>query len=293
MPPLSWGVLNNETRHADTRGRYAAGVLVAVASVLAATPAAAAPTAQSLLPGAQAGTASRSAKLPLWGRTIVVDPGHNGANATHPDRINRLVWAGGFRKPCDTVGTATRTGLRETAYNFRLSKWLARVLRHRGAHVVLTRTTNSGVGPCINKRAAIGNSAEADAAVSVHADGALRGVRGFHVIEPALAPNGRNAAILRPSARLARAVRLAFHRGTREPYATYPGDLVKPGLTRRSDLGGLNLSRVPKVFLETGNMKNRIDARHLRRRTWRHRAARAIADGIATFLAAQASGASR
>jgi N-acetylmuramoyl-L-alanine amidase len=275
------GVVDSAVRTAR-RGRC--GVPVLAVAVVLSVPSMAVPAAARPLPATAASTAA-PASSPLHGRTVVIDPGHNGANASHPRRIARLVWAGGFRKPCDTTGTVTRSGLRETTYAYWLANRLAGVLRHRGAHVVLTRTSNTGVGPCINRRARIGNEAEADAVVSVHADGAARGVHGFHVIEPALAPNGRNAAILRPSARLAHALRLAFHRGTAEPYATYLGDMVRPGLTRRADLGGLNLSRVPKVFLECGNMQNRADARHLRSREWRHRAARAIADGIAAFLA--------
>ena len=41
------------------------------------------------------------------------------------------------------------------------------------------------------------------------------------------------------------------------PYATYLGNA---GLSERSDLGGLNLSDVPKVFIETGNMRSATDA---------------------------------
>src|SRR6266446_7608213 len=95
--------------------------------------------------------------LPLHGKTIVIDPGHNGANWAHPAEINRLVDAGGFRKACDTTGTSTNDGYREPAYNLDVAMRLARILRAAGARVVLTRTTNDGWGPCINERAAVGN----------------------------------------------------------------------------------------------------------------------------------------
>jgi N-acetylmuramoyl-L-alanine amidase len=52
----------------------------------------------------------------LAGQTVLLDPGHNGANATHPKRINRQVDIGqGMRKACDTTGTATRSGYAESA----------------------------------------------------------------------------------------------------------------------------------------------------------------------------------
>ena len=43
-----------------------------------------------------------------------------------------------------------------------------------------------------------------------------------------------------------------YRAGTDLPYAAYLGG---DGLSVRSDLGGLNLSDVPKVFVETGNMR--------------------------------------
>src|SRR5436190_5152363 len=119
---------------------------------------------------------------PLAGKTIVINPGHNGANWAHPGEINRLVDAGGFRKACDTTGTATAGGYSEAAYSFDVAIRLADILRREGARVVLTRTSNHGVGPCINERAAIGNRVHADAAISIHADGGPAAGRGFHVI---------------------------------------------------------------------------------------------------------------
>src|SRR4051794_16606156 len=109
--------------------------------------------------------------LPLHGKTIAIDPGHNGANWSHAATINRLVPAGGFEKACDTTGTSTNDGYAEAAYTLDVALRLADILRRDGARVVLTRKTNAGVGPCVNERAAIGNRAHADAAISIHADG--------------------------------------------------------------------------------------------------------------------------
>jgi N-acetylmuramoyl-L-alanine amidase len=112
-----------------------------------------------------------AAPQPLAGATIVIDPGHNGGNAANAARISRLVDAGTHRKACDAVGAATAGGYTEAAHNLDVALRLERLLRAAGAHVVLTRRTNSGWGPCIDKRAAIGNRAGADAAVSTHPDG--------------------------------------------------------------------------------------------------------------------------
>jgi len=218
---------------------------------------------------------------PLHGKTIAVDPGHNGRNWAHPQEINRLVDAGTLHKACDTTGTSTADGYSEAAYNFDVALRLRAVLRAAGARVVLTRTSNDGWGPCITTRAAIGNRAHADAAISIHADGGPSAGRGFHVISPP-SIRGLTDDIAVSSRRLALDVRDAFHAGTGMPYSTYVG---RDGLDVRSDLGGLNLSDVPKVFIETGNMRNATDAVLLESPAFREREARALALGLARFLA--------
>lgn len=227
-----------------------------------------------------AADARDAARPPLAGTTVVLDPGHNGGNARHPALIGRLVDAGTLRKPCDTVGTATARGYRETDFTWDVARRLRALLRRRGARVVLTRPSNTGVGPCITERAAIGNRARADAAVSIHADGGPPAGRGFHVIHPR-ALRGLTDDIAVRSRRLALRIRAAYRARTGIPYATYIGSR---GLDLRSDLGGLNLSDVPKVFLEAGNMQNRRDAALLENAGSRARMARALADGLQAFL---------
>lgn len=224
--------------------------------------------------------ALRSASL--VGKTVVIDPGHNGGNGAAPGTIGRIVPAGrGFTKACDTSGTATNDGrLSEAAYTWAVARRLRSRLLARGARVVMTRADNTGVGPCINRRAAIGNAARADAVVSIHADGGPPGGSGFHVIYPASTPRLVAPAIVAPSGRLARVVRAAMLRaGFRR--ASYIG---RDGLDARDDLGGLNLSRVPKVFVETGNMRNAGDAHWMERGAGRQRVAQALANGLAAFL---------
>ena len=107
----------------------------------------------------------------LNGKVILVDPGHNGGNFGAPSVINRLIWNGRETETCDTTGTETDSGYTEALFNWHVALDLTADLRAEGATVVLTRTSNTGVGPCVTKRAAIGNAAHANAAVSIHADG--------------------------------------------------------------------------------------------------------------------------
>jgi N-acetylmuramoyl-L-alanine amidase len=230
---------------------------------------------------------SAPAATALAGKVVVLDPGHDGGNAAHPEQISRMVDAGGFRKECDTAGAQTDAGYPEHAFTWDVANRAAAVLRARGLTVVLTRGGDDGVGPCIDARARAGGDAHAAAAVSIHADGGPENGSGFHVIAPERAPDGANAGILTASARLATATRDAYETSTGEAPANYLAN--QQGIVDRSDLGGLNLSTVPKIFIECANMRNAVDAGHVTDQDWRERAAEGIAAGILTFLASPPS----
>jgi len=225
-------------------------------------------------------SAKPSPRLPLAGDVIVLDPGHDGGNAAHPAIINQLVNVITEQKACDTVGAETDAGYPEHAFNFDVAIRLARLLRIDGATIVLTRYTDSGVGPCVTERAAIGNRAHANAAISIHADGGPPGGSGFEVIEPGLVPGYTNN-IVGPSRRLGLDIRNYYSAITGEPYSDYVG---AAGLDVRTDLGGLNLSTVPKVFIECANMRNSSDAARLTNAAFRQRIAVALAAGLGVFL---------
>jgi N-acetylmuramoyl-L-alanine amidase len=232
---------------------------------------------------------SRTGGAPLAGRTVVLDPGHQLGNHNFPRQINRQVPAGGFTKPCNTTGTATNGGYPEATFAWHVSRLVRARLVELGAKVVMTRTSNrqDRWGPCVDERGRAGNPSTgsgrrrgADLKVSIHADGSYAaGARGFHVIAPAdRAP--WTADIHRPSMRLARDLR-ADLRGAGFPVANYiaGGD----GLDVRSDLGTLNLSDVPTVMVELGNMRG-SDARAMTTPRGRARYAAGLVAGIRSFL---------
>ncbi len=222
------------------------------------------------------GTEVSQAQRPsLKGKTIVIDPGHNGG----PLKGGQVFVGNGY-KACDTSGTSTNAGYTEHAFTWDTSRRLQRVLQAQGAKVLLTRPNDKGSGPCVDERAAIGNKNKADAVISIHADGAAASGRGFHVIKPKLV-KGYNDGIIAPSSRLGDDVRDAYKAGTGMPYATYLGT---KGITVRDDLGGLNLSKVPKIFIETGNMRNKTDAAKLSDPQFRQRIAVSLAAGLTRFL---------
>jgi N-acetylmuramoyl-L-alanine amidase len=231
--------------------------------------------------GAPSPTSGSSGQGPLAGKVIVLDPGHNGGNAAHPEVINKLVDIYNGKKPCNTTGTATNDDYSEHAFTWDVANRLAKILRAKGAKVVLTRHSDTGVGPCVDERARIGNRAHADAVLAIHGDGAPAKGHGFHIIEPAKIKGGHNDAILAPSRKLGTDLRDAFHEGTGIPYSTYLG---KDGIDVRGDLGGLNVSTRPAVFIEAGNMRNAGDAAKMKSAKGRQQMAEALANGFVKFL---------
>ncbi|KIF74248.1 N-acetylmuramoyl-L-alanine amidase [Streptomyces sp. 150FB] len=221
---------------------------------------------------------------PLAGKVVVIDPGHNPTNYKHTKEINAPVRIGTTSKECDTTGTETNNGYTEATFTLDVSHRLRDLLEAKGATVKLTYDNDRPFGPCVDERAAIGNKAKADAALSIHADGAAAGNRGFHVILPGLVKGdgADTSKITTPSRALGTRIADDFARSTGSSRSNYIGDGT--GLDTRTDLGGLNLSTVPKVFIECGNMRDAKDAALVTSSGWRQKAAQGLADGISAFL---------
>jgi N-acetylmuramoyl-L-alanine amidase len=216
---------------------------------------------------------------------VGIDPGHNGDNWDHSSYISRSVWNGREEEACDTTGTADADGYSEAQFAFNVAQNLAAELQAQGATVILTRTTNTGYGPCITQRASIVNNAGAHVAISIHADGGPVDGRGFSILEPVA--SGVNDAVISSSQVLGDHVRTALVTETPMPVSDYYG---VDGIVPRDDLGGLNLTTVPKVMVECGNMQNPTDAALLIDPSFQQQAATALAKAIASFLAASSPG---
>ncbi|MFF3610807.1 N-acetylmuramoyl-L-alanine amidase [Streptomyces sp. NPDC002580] len=220
----------------------------------------------------------------LKGKVVVIDPGHNPGNFRHTAEINRQVDIGTNRKECDTTGTSTNAGYAEARFTLDVAHRMRKILEQQGATVKFTQDGDRSWGPCVDERARIGNTAHADAVVSIHADGSAAGNRGFHVILPGSvhAKDADTRPIVKSSRDLGERVAGLFVRETGSAPSNYIGDGT--GLVVREDLGGLNLSTVPKVFIECGNMRDTKDAALLTSGAWRQKAARGISEGIVSFL---------
>lgn len=228
--------------------------------------------------GATSQTAA-TAKLPLKGKVIGIDPGHNGLNYTVPSHLGEKVWNGREWENCDTAGASTDGGYTEAQFNFQVAGYLRADLIKDGARVVMTRTTNNGIGPCVTARSKIIDNAHANAAIDIHADGGPPDGRGFAVLEPVA--DGPNDTVVALSARLGADVKATMLAGTKMPVSSYDG---KNGITYRDDLAGLNLTTVPKVLIEVGNMRNATDARMLTSAAFQQQVAKVLLAAIVKFL---------
>lgn len=274
----------------DPKEGASAGASASVSSSSRAPSSAkASPEPSGTKPSASATSGAPSASAPpasgpLKGKVVVIDPGHNPGNFRHTAEINRQVDIGTNRKECDTTGTSTNGGYTEAEFTLDVAHRMRALLEAQGATVKLTQDADRPFGPCVDERARIGNKAKADAVVSLHADGSGAGNRGFHVILPGAVNAGAadTRAIVEPSRDLGERIAGNFVRATGSAPSNYVGGGT--GLVTRKDLGGLNLSTVPKVFIECGNMRDSKDAAQLTSGAWRQKAAQGISDGIVSFL---------
>ncbi len=223
-------------------------------------------------------TTEPSPPPPLQGIRVGIDPGHNGANAAHPEIITRQVYDGTGYKDCNTTGTSTNAGYPESRFTFAVAQRLAALVKRAGGRVTMTRTDDRGVGPCVDERAKILNRAGVDVAIDLHADGGPATGRGFAVLLPV--PVGPNDAVVPESRRYGRILRDAFQQ-TGMPVSNYLGT---DGFEPRDDLAGLNLTTVPQVLLEAGNMRNATDAALLTDPDFQRAAAQAIFQAMRRYL---------
>ncbi len=252
-----------------------AGILGA--GILVSAPAGAAPATDS--PSAAAGSE-------LSGKTVFLDPGHQGTG--HSENLQRQVDDGrGGTKDCQTTGMTTLDGVPEHTINWKVSELVRSSLESLGATVKTSRADDTGWGGCVDDRARAASESGADLAVSIHADSTSTttdtGKHGFHLIVPTLPiPNAAADAAQSGGGRTAsKLMRDSYVRAGFDP-ANYAG--VDDGIQERSDVAGPALTTVPLVFVEMGNGSNPDDAALLESSEGQLEHAIAISTGIIDYL---------
>jgi N-acetylmuramoyl-L-alanine amidase len=238
-------------------GAIAAGLLVAASTLV--SPASAAPAN-------------------IAGMVVFLDPGHNGSNDAS---ISRQVPTGrGGTKNCQESGTDTGDGYPEHTFTWDTTLRIRQALTALGVRTAMSRGDDTGLGPCVDERAAMANALRPNAIVSIHADGGPPNGRGFHVLYSSPPLNQAQAG---PAVQFAQIMRDQLS-GSGIPPSTYIGN---SGLNPRADIAGLNLAQFPSILVELGNMKNPIDSGLMKTPEGRQKYADAVVRGIAGFLATQ------
>ncbi len=230
---------------------------------------------------AKTGTASEATASapPLTGLTLAVDPGHNGGNAADPAALGEQVPDGrDGTKDCNTVGTESDDGYPEHRFAWELAQALVAQVEEAGGEAVLSRDSDDGVGPCVDERGKFAGEADADALISLHANGTEdRSAAGFHVITGAAGAAADDEAV----------------RASREIAEALVAELENEGLERnpaydevveRADLATLSNASVPAVMLEAGEMRSAADAELLASEEGQERIARAIVAALGRAL---------
>ncbi len=224
--------------------------------------------------------APRTTAATLAGMAVFLDPGHNGV---YDSSITRQVPNGrGGTKECNTTGTATNDGYPEHAFNWDVVLRIRDALNQMGVRTQLSRDNDNSVGPCVDQRAALGNTMHPDAIVSIHADGGPPSGRGFHVNYSSPPLNDSQAG---PAVQLAHTMRDSLVASGLQP-STYIGS---DGLYGRADLAGLNLAQYPAVLVELGNMKNTDEGAEMESPDGRAKYAAAVVQGITAYLNTKAA----
>ncbi|MFT4296130.1 MAG: N-acetylmuramoyl-L-alanine amidase [Micropruina sp.] len=272
-------------RSRAVRNALSSAALVLVAGLIGgcatSSPELAAPRPQpSVTATVQATTAPAKDEKPLAGRTIVVDPGHNG-KYQKSFNTKKVPAGNGKKKACNSSGT-TGKKLTEHAYNWAQAGLLKAELERRGATVLLTRKNDAGLGPCVDKRAKVANDAKAGLLISIHADGSYAAkARGFHIIVSTTMAGG--SGLEKTSQKLAKLARTELAAHTAMPRSTYIGRGT--ALSSRSDIATLNLlTATPGIMMEMGNMRHSKDLTLLKSKAFRLQVAQALADAAQSLL---------
>jgi N-acetylmuramoyl-L-alanine amidase len=214
----------------------------------------------------------------IAGMIVFLDPGHNGSNDAS---IGKQVPTGrGGTKNCQESGTSTDDGFPEHTFTWETTLRIRQALTALGVRTAMSRGNDTGLGPCVDERAAMANALRPNAIVSIHGDGGPATGRGFHVLYSSPPLNQTQAG---PSVQFAQIMRDQMQASGFVP-STYVGT---NGLDPRSDIAGLNLAQYPSILVECGNMKNPVDSGLMKTPEGQQKYADAVVRGIAGFLGTQ------
>lgn len=206
------------------------------------------------------------APLPLSGRIIGIDPGHQRYGNYKRERVSPYSKKTKYKMANGTSGVSTKVP--EYVQNLRIGLRLKAALEARGATVFMTRTGHD-VNISNRQRALMCNAAGCELVFRLHCNAAGRGSSGIGLYYSPVGPAGTKS-------RLAAKVALPVLKRSLRPKSVW--------ITRTHSFTGLNWSTVPSLLIEMGFMSNPKEDRKLNNPIYQDMLAAAMADGAAAFL---------
>jgi N-acetylmuramoyl-L-alanine amidase len=217
-----------------------------------------------------AGTAPTNG-LPLSGKVIVIDPGHQKTANTSTEPIG----PGASEKKAKVAGgtRGVATGIPESKTVLEIGLQLRDALQAQGATVYMTRTKQN-VDVWNSRRAQLANDKHADLFLRLHCDGAAGSkTHGISTLVPA--KNTWTAPIVKSSAAAGKAIQAALIAAT---------GAADRGVVKRSDLSGFNYCEVTSVLVELGFMTNAAEDRKLNSADYQQKLVAGLTQGCIDYL---------
>ncbi|MBU3142557.1 N-acetylmuramoyl-L-alanine amidase [Clostridium sp. CF012] len=213
----------------------------------------------------------KEVKIPVLKKTsdmvIVIDPGHASVTSIEKEQQAPGSNIMKIKEPGGGQGINTKTP--EYMINMRVAVRLKRLLEEKGYKVIMTKTENKQMLGNI-ARAQVGNKAEADLVIRIHADSNNNSsVEGASMLVPA---DGKNTnAIYKTSKRYGEIVfnNLINSIG-----------MKNRGVVERNDLTGFNWSVVPVILVEMGFQSNVEEDKQLANVNYQYKLSKALSEGI-------------
>jgi N-acetylmuramoyl-L-alanine amidase len=198
---------------------------------------------------------------------IVLDPGHGGTTSSEKEPISPGSTTMKLKNVSGTSGVVTK--ISEAELNLSVALKLEKYLTEAGYTVVMTRTSSSETLSNV-ERAEIGNEADADLVVRIHADGSNdSSVHGASMLVPGNVGYAKD--IFEISGEYGEII---LNKLTSEV------GMKNRGIIVRDDITGFNWSKVPVVLVEMGYMSNVDEDNLLATDNYKEKIAKALYQGI-------------
>ncbi|MCB2293384.1 N-acetylmuramoyl-L-alanine amidase [Clostridium algoriphilum] len=204
-------------------------------------------------------------------KVVVIDPGHASvtSSVTEPQSPGSSTMK--VKEPGGAQGINSRTP--EYVVNMAVAVKLRSLLQAKGYSVVMTKTQNSQMLGNI-ARAEVGNKANADLVIRIHADSNNNSsAKGASMLVPTDAKN--TDSIYTASKKYGQIVFSSLVSGV---------GMNNRGVVERDDMTGFNWSKVPVILVEMGFLSNVNEDKLLNTDDYQAKIAKGLADGIDNAL---------